>query len=131
MTDRWNETLSRLIDGDPVDPGVVAEALESPDGRRLLVDFTAVRAAFDRDTAAPSAAFLGQMQSALAAAEPHPAPRAGGFPLRLVALAAAAALLLGVGFENWRHRRVEAPPSAARVLRFETSEWTSVKGGGR
>jgi len=63
MTDRWNETLSRLIDGDPVDPGVVAEALESPDGRRLLVDFTAVRAAFDRDTAAPSAAPGSRMRS--------------------------------------------------------------------
>jgi len=55
--------------------------------------------------------------------------RSGGTFVAGAALAAA--LLLGVGFENWRHRRVEAPPSAARVLRFETSEWTSVKGGGR
>ena len=131
MNDRWNETLSRLIDGDPVDPMTVAEALESSDGRRLLVDFTTVRAALDRDTAAPSAAFYGRMQSSLATAEPRRSRRAAGVYLWIAAASAAAALLLGLGIESRRHWRVDTPPSAARVLRFEPSEWTNAKGGVR
>ena len=131
MNDRWKETLSQLIDGDPVDPNVVAEALESLAGRRLLVEFAAVRASLDRDTAAPSAEFYARMQSTLASAEPQRSRRVGGIPFRIAAASVAAALLLGFGIASWRHRRVDAPPSAARVLRFEASEWTNAKGGVR
>jgi negative regulator of sigma E activity len=131
MNDPWNETLSRLIDGDPVDPDIVAEALESPDGRRILVDFAVVRATLNLDTAAPSSAFYPRMQAILAAVEPARARRAGGASLRIVAVSAAAALLLGIGIESWRHQRTDAPPPAARVLRFEPSEWTNAKAGDR
>jgi hypothetical protein len=131
MNERWNETLSRLIDGDPVDPDIVADALESPDGRRILVDFAVVRATLHHDTAAPSAAFYAQVQSSLAATEPRRPPRPGGVSLRIVAVSAAGALLLVLGIESWRHQRTDAPPSAARVLRIEQSEWTNAKGGDR
>jgi negative regulator of sigma E activity len=131
MNERWNETLSRLIDGDAVDPDIVAEALESHDGRRILVDFAVVRATLNHDTAAPSAAFYARMPPSLAAKEPRRPPRRGGVSLRIVAVSAAAALLLGIGIESWRHRRTDAPPPTARVLRFEPSEWTNAKAGDR
>jgi negative regulator of sigma E activity len=131
MNERWNEALSRLIDGEPVDPDIVAEALESPDGRRILVEFAVVRATLNLDTAAPSAAFYARMQASLAAKERQRLPRPGGVSVRIVAVSAAAALLLGIGIESWRHQRTDAPPPAARVLRFEPSEWTNAKAGDR
>jgi negative regulator of sigma E activity len=131
MINRWAETLSRLIDGDSVDAAVVAEALESADGRRLLVEFAAVRAAVNGDTATPSAGFYDRMQARLATAERQPARPARAVSLWIAAASVAASLLLGFGIERWRHLRVDAPPSAARVLRFDTSEWTSAKRGAR
>jgi hypothetical protein len=131
MNDRWTETLSRLIDGDPVDPAAVAEALESSDGRGLLVELTAVRAAINADTATPSAGFYTRIHASLAMAEPQPARPVRGVSLWIVAASVAASLLLGFGIESWRHRRADVPPSAVRVLRFDTSEWTSAKGGAR
>jgi hypothetical protein len=131
MNERWNKALSRLIDGDSVDPEIVAEALESPDGRRILVDFAVVRATLNLDTAAPSAGFYPRMRVSLAAAEPPRPQRTEHVSLRIVAVSAAAALLLGIGIESWRHQRTDAPPPAARVLRFAPSEWTNVKAGDR
>jgi negative regulator of sigma E activity len=131
MNDRWNETLSRLIDGDPVDPEIVAEALDSHDGRRILVDFAVMRATLNLDAAVPTAAFYPRMQASLAAAEPPRPRRTGGVSLRIVVVSAAAALLLGIGIESWRHQQTDAPPPAARVLRFEPSEWTNAKAGDR
>lgn len=131
MNERWSETLSRLIDGDAVDPDIVAKVLDSPDGRRILVDFAVVRTALSHDTAAPSAAFYARMQPSLAAKEPRRLQWPGGISLRIAAASAVAALLLGIAIENWRHQRTEAPPPAARVLRFEPSEWTNAKAGDR
>jgi hypothetical protein len=131
MNDRYHEALSSLIDGYPVDPGDIAEALELPDGRRLLVDFAALRTAVGRDAAEPSAGFYARMQSHLAAPEPHEPRRFGGISVRVAAASVAAALLLGFGVDSWRHRRPEAPPTTTRVLRFEISEWTSAKGAVR
>jgi hypothetical protein len=131
MNDRWAETLSRLIDGDPVDSTVVAEALESIDGRCLLVEFAAVRTVLNSDADAPSASFYARMQASLAAAELQPPRPARGVSLRIAAAAIAVSLLVGFGIESWRQRRVDAPPAAVRVLRFDGSEWASAKGGDR
>jgi hypothetical protein len=130
MNDRYHEALSSLIDGYPADPGDVAEALELPDGRRLLVDCAALRVAVGRDAAEPSAAFYARMQSYLAAPAPHEPGRFRGISVRVAAASVAAALLLGFGVDSWWHRP-EAPPSTTRVLRFEISEWTSAKGAVR
>jgi hypothetical protein len=123
MNDVLGETLSRLVDGDDVDPALLAAALDAPDGRRLLVEFALLRHAISRDQSAPGRSFYNR-------AGAMRAKKAG----RLRSAWAVAALMLmsaliGFAADVWRHSRADAPPHVERALRFEPSEWTSTKGG--
>lgn len=128
MNDAWVETLSRLIDGEDVDVGILANAIESTEGRRLLVDFATIRAAARQDRAVPSDDFYRRLPSMLASTSTMRRPQAISY--RLAAALVAAAALLGFGLDLVSERQMNVPPRADRVLRFEASEWTMVKGSG-
>jgi len=123
MNALWAEELSRLVDAEPVDPEVVADALESPETRLLFVGFLRLRAAVREDRYGPSVAFHDRMGRTLQAAERQSTDRR--VVLRLVAALIVTALLTGLGVESWRRWRDDRPPRPNRVLRFDASEWTS------
>ncbi len=131
MNDRWGEALSRLIDGDEVDPKTLADALEAPESRDLLVDLARARVAVRADTAVPGPAFYAATAGAARRQMPRRVAPTTGMSLRLAAALAVAAALAGFGADTWRHRRAESPPRVERVLRFEPSEWTMAKGSER
>lgn len=117
------EMLSRLHDGEPVDPDVVADALESSEGRRLFVDLVRLSAAARADRSEPSLAFYERMGRTLQA--PPRRSRDYRVPFRIAAALVLATVLTGLGVESWRHWREGQPPRPARVLRFDESEWTT------
>jgi hypothetical protein len=45
MMDDYTRTISTFVDGEPIEPDHLAEALENPGARALLVDFIRMRAA--------------------------------------------------------------------------------------
>ena len=45
MMDDYTRTISTFVDGEPVEPDLLADALEDPGARALLVDFIRMRAA--------------------------------------------------------------------------------------
>ena len=136
MNEAWPATLSRLLDDEDVDLEALADALETPEGRGLLLHFAALRRAARRDDSRPSDAFRARVEAALhqAAESPTKTSAAAGPPARWryqVAAVLAAGLLLGAAAGTWFHRGTEGPPAANRVLRFEASEWTYAQGAGR
>ena len=128
MTETWGETLSRLIDGDEVDPLALSAALDSPEGRRLLVQLASVRVVVRSDRAVPSRDFADGVKRELERWSVAPRSVGTRLPFR-VAAALILAALLGFGANTWRHRRADLPPYPARVLKFEASEWTNTAGG--
>ncbi|OLC47784.1 MAG: hypothetical protein AUH43_10980 [Acidobacteria bacterium 13_1_40CM_65_14] len=134
MKDTWAPTLSRLLDDDDVDLGALAAALETSEGRQLLVQFAGLRSAVRRDDPRPSAAFCQRVDAELLRPDAVDVGRASGsvtsrgrWRYELAAMLAAG-LLLGVAADTWLHRAPDAPPAANRVLRFEAGEWTSAQG---
>ena len=125
MDDVLGEMLSRFVDGDDVDPALLATALDAPDGRRLLVEFALLRHAIGHDRSAPGRSFYNRPVVVRM-------KKAGRPPL---AWAVAALMLIsaviGFGADAWRHARADAPPHVERTLQFEPSEWTITKGGAR
>ncbi len=128
MNTVWAEVLSRLTDGEPVDPEVVAEALESPETRRLFVDYVRLSATVRADHSEPSLAFFKQMVRTLQPSHRRSSDHLVSF--RIVAALALAILLTGLGVEISRHWREDSPPRPSRVLRFDPSEWTSASRDG-
>jgi hypothetical protein len=124
------EVLSELMDGEPVEPDVLAAALLAPGAREALVDFARLRAAMGADDSRPSASFYqGVGRTAAAGRQPRPVA------WRVVqGLAAAVVLALaGLGaasFTSWRRPAAAEPPRATRVLQFTPGvDWT--EGGAR
>jgi hypothetical protein len=113
------EILSAFVDGEPVDPGALTDALMAPGGREALVAFARLRADIGADDSRPSTRFYREMQR-----------RLGGKRWRgwtsWHALRRAAALvvlgLAGLGVNDLvtrlRDSRSDEPPRATRVLRF-------------
>ena len=105
-TDERFQVLSALIDREPVDPDVLAAALEDPAARAELVDFVRLR---------------NRLGEELAGEEP--AAHAGA-PSRAKAWLARAAMVLlsltagtaaGAWWVEWRESR---PPEPDRIVRF-------------
>jgi negative regulator of sigma E activity len=126
MKDAWGQTLSQLLDDDDVDVEMLAAALDTSEGRELLVQFAALRGAARRDETMPSAAFEArvhaEMQRRMTRVPPSVRWRYG------VAAMLAAGILLGAAGGAWLRRSADAPPVADRVLRFEAGEWTRAPG---
>ena len=136
MNDTWAPTLSRLLDDDEVDLEALAAALETSEGRQLLIQFAGLRNAVRGDGVTVSAAFRQRMAAEL---RPQAAAHASGgsgvaTPRRRwrydLAAMLAAGMLLGLAADAWFDRAAAAPPAASRVLRFDAGEWTHAQGGG-
>ena len=78
MNDTRGQTLSQLLDDDDVDVEMLAAALDSPEGRALLVQFAALRNAGRRDETRPSAAFPDRVHAAMQRAAAEAAGVASG-----------------------------------------------------
>jgi len=137
MSDTWAPTLSRLLDDDEVDLEALAAALETTEGRQILVQFAGLRNAVRRDEVAISSAFRERVNAELRLQDAAHARTASGLaaPRRRwryeLAAMLAAGMLLGLAADAWLDRAAAAPPAASRVLRFDAGEWTSAPGGGR
>ena len=111
-TDERFAVLSALVDREPVDPDILALALDDPEGRAQLVDFVRLRALTAREFAAQDAA--------------HREPEAGrGGASIWLRRAAAVVLPLALGLAGgawWVDRMEERPPAPDRVLRFTVGD---------
>jgi hypothetical protein len=132
------ERLSAWIDGEPVDPSSLAEALAHPEARDVLRDFVALRAAVQRqehDGDAPSRETAARIRDRLADAGRTTWWR------RKVAVPApllAASLLVVVALVVWGSLELAAPPEIVpvdqppppdRVIRFEPGvDWHELDG---
>ena len=108
------EVLSALIDGEAVDAGAVADALEVPANRALLVDFIRLRESVQReDGAAPR--WRPDSVAALAT------PAATGRRVWLRAAAVVALLSAGALGGTWVQGVLtqERPPEPTRVVQLE------------
>jgi len=143
MTNEF-ETLSALIDGEPVDPGELERALALPGSRQVLVDLAGLRNAFAQDRARPREQFYERMEAVLAAAADPVSEATGGGrgegPVAALAdrggrwrwavLFAVATVLALLLLPLWVASKPElsqaGPPPPDRVLRFEPDiDWSS------
>jgi hypothetical protein len=113
------ETLSALLDGEPVAPDVLAAALLAPGAREALVDFARMRAEVADDDSRPSPGVYRAMDLALGRRRGRLRPM-----WRLLRSAAAVVILAlaTLGALSLRTRLYgnapEEPPKATRVLQF-------------
>jgi hypothetical protein len=103
-----HEILSALLDREPVDPDCLADLLERPNARALLVDFVRVRAALHDD---------GQDAAAIAA---PPRERQRSVARPLLAIAAAILLLTAGALLGSRFGLADddRPPEPTRVIQL-------------
>jgi hypothetical protein len=107
------EVLSAFVDGEPVEPSLLAAALDDPDARAALVDFVRFR-----DVARADSEVLP------AALERLPLPTRQGRVLRWAAAAAVLLLMFVAGLlapQPWRQApdSSDTPPQPTRIERFE------------
>jgi hypothetical protein len=107
------EALSALLDGEHVDPDVIASALEDPEGRAVLVDFARLRHQLSEDV---------DIEAARAHVPVTRRREVRGFVWR--GLAAASVLMAGVLIGILSHRQAPAPPAPQVVIEFVPGpEW--------
>jgi hypothetical protein len=120
MNTTHTEILSALLDGEPVDPALLAASLEDADARAALVDFVRLREAARSDDS-PLPASLQRL-------------RQTGRSHRVIRYAAAAAVLVLMfvaGLLTPRPGRTDPagtdePPQPTRVEKFEPGvDWHS------
>jgi hypothetical protein len=110
MNDEHLDIISALLDGEPVEPDALEQALDAPDGRRLLVEFVRLREAARAELPLPP--------SLVALRRRAPLWR------RAVPLPAVAALLLIAWLTAWFVPRPApeaplGPPAPTRTLSYE------------
>ena len=119
MTQDPLQILSALLDGEPVEPDVLATALLAPGAREALVDFARLRAELGADDSRPSLALYGAIDQVLGRRRPTSRTvwrvLQGAAAAAVLALAALGAMSLSARFH---HGAVEEPPRATRVLQF-------------
>ena len=123
------ETLSALLDGEPVEIGELEAALEQPAGRRALVDFVRLRQATRPDGAMPRAGLDEHVQRALSRRQQVARLRV---PLPFAAAAVLLALLGGSLLDVKRlvlEREQVRPPEPSRVLEFDAPAQDARVGG--
>lgn len=123
------ETLSALLDGEPVEIGDLEAVLERPAGRRALVDFVRLRQATRPDVATPRAGFDEHVRRRLSLRQKIVRLRV---PLPLAAAAVLLALLGGSLLDVKRlvpERAQVQPPQPSRVLEFDAPAQDARVGG--
>ena len=127
------ELLSAFLDGEPVDPKELANALAEPGARDAMRDFVLLRAEMQSDASRPSHGFYKTMSRALGA---HPEPRrwwrlSVPIPAPALAMAALLVLVMGLGLLSVRRgaptpREPLRPPVPQRVIHFVPGvDWQS------
>ena len=121
--------LSKLVDGDAVDPNELAEILEHSEGRAALVDLVAIRSSLKADQSVPSEDFYRKADGIL---------RRPFFSHVIVSIASAAAALLFAAVlvfslrltDNHEPVTDSEPPKADRIVIFEEGvDWNQINGG--
>lgn len=114
MTDL--DVISAFVDNEPFDPQSLVEALSTPDGREMLIDFVALRHLTGVDET--------QRPAAVAPVKRWSGPR-------LVAAAAGVALVLASGYQLGLRTTdaTEGPPAPTRVVSGD-NVWRDVNPGG-
>ena len=123
------ETLSALLDGEPIEIDDLEAVLEQPAARRALVDFVRLRQVTRPDVATPRAGFDERVQRALSRRRRFTRLRV---PLPLAAAAVLLALLGGSLLDvKWPavNREQVRPPQPSRVLTFDRVPGDTVGGG--
>lgn len=113
------EVLSAVLDGDVVDIGELATALEQPEGRQVFVDFVKLRQAAFNDDVTPRREFYQRAVRDLPLSQPV---WRRGMPYPLAAAVVVIAMMLGSLLDQNFIRQdpaVPGPPEPTRVLRFE------------
>lgn len=122
------QVLSALVDAEPVDPGELAQVLETAEGRAVLVDFVRLRRAVRDEESAPGQEAVEQARARLRPVAPLWRVVRATAAAAVFALALLGALDLG-GLIRIRPE-AEAPPSVAREVPFEAGvDWKPVSGG--
>jgi hypothetical protein len=113
------EILSAFVDGEPVDPGALTDALMAPGGREALVDFARLRADIGADDSRPSPGFYREIERRLGVKRLQAWT---SWPVLRRAAAVVVLGLAGLGINDLvtrlRDGRSDEPPRATRVLRF-------------
>ena len=129
------ELLSAFMDGEAVDPAVLAEAFAVPGAKEALRDFALLRAEVLADDSRPTSAFYTRMTGLFASSPPHRSWWAVAVPVPALALAAAAVLVVALGVWAWRAPGLptshifDAPPAPDRVVVFRPGvDWKSYSG---
>lgn len=118
MNDDAMVILSALVDGDPVPPDALADALLAPGAREALVDFARLRAEVGADESRPSTAFYSAIHQGLGT---RPRPRRTVWRALQGVAAAVVLALAAVGAMSLPERFAaggDQPPRATRVLPF-------------
>lgn len=116
------ETLSALLDGEPVKIAELEAALEDPEGQRALVDFVRLRQTARAEAAMPRGDFSDRVRRSFARRRRFSRLRV---PLPLAAAAVVLALLGGALLDVKRpapaREQIAAtrPPPPSRVLQFD------------
>ena len=124
------ETLSAFLDGEPVEPVILAQALAAPGAREALRDFALIRSEILSDGSTPGPAFYSRMSGMLAGPAPRRRWWAAVVPVPASVLAVAAMLFLALtvwGAARWTgERKSDKPPAPDRVVLFEPGvDWES------
>jgi hypothetical protein len=133
MEEQLELVVSAYLDGEPVEAASVLAALDTEEGRQVLVDFVRLRLVV-RDDESPRPEFYGRMRGVM----PTLPARSGRRPRGNIAwpIAAALAASLAIGFwtgsafttqnvaRSSRGQSVgplkpDAPPKAVRVIEFQ------------
>lgn len=118
------EILSAFLDGEPIAPEALAQALAAPGGREALLDFARLRTEMAADQNRPSPAFYEAMarQTGSQARGPRPGTLRPwtAVLLRVAAIVILALASFGAGelLTRLRGGASDGPPRATRVLRF-------------
>jgi hypothetical protein len=111
------EALSAFVDGEAVEPSLLAEALASEEAHPLLLDAMLLRGGAALEGSDDLRALDRRVLRALDDAAPRKRFRA---PLWAAAAAAVLILALGIGaaLRLWRRGASDAPPPATREITF-------------
>jgi hypothetical protein len=113
------EILSALMDGEPVEPDLLAAALLAPGAREALVDFAGLRAELGADDSRPSPRLYRATELVLGRRRGPARPvwrlLQSAAAVVVLALAALGALSLRTRFYG---RGPEEPPQATRIIQF-------------
>lgn len=121
MTDEHGETLSRLLDGEPIDEARLREALAQPEAVRWLLESLNLRHVLLADLGEPDEQFCDAMRQRLRGPGWRGVLQAHWVPAAVAASLLLAGTSVGYGLRWWREPPTRLQPSSAPQLAIATS----------